>query len=142
TAEAFASNEVALRPLRKPFYRKMGRHGSTEAEVQVALEGLDLTLKRMEGRLTQGCGPWLMGEAFSLADILVLPTADRMDDLGLSQMWSGSYPCVCTWYARIRERPSYPIAFYEGSRRSTRFKIDRTFTLPVERSRMPESPVA
>jgi glutathione S-transferase len=60
-------------------------------------------------------GPWLMGERFSLADIVVVPTIDRLDDLGLAPMWSG-YSGVAGWYARVKARPSYAAAFYPGSR--------------------------
>ena len=38
--------------------------------------------------------PWLMGEQFTLADVLVMPSIDRMADLGLSHVWEGKYPRV------------------------------------------------
>jgi glutathione S-transferase len=39
-------------------------------------------------------GPWLMGEQFTLADVLVMPSIDRMTDLGLSTVWDGKYPAI------------------------------------------------
>jgi glutathione S-transferase len=111
--QTFRAERADIRPLRKHFYRKMGVQGFSQDEIDASLDGLDLTLRRMEEALAKG--PWLMGEAFSLADIVVVPTIDRLDDLGLARMWSG-YPGVAGWYARIRTRPSYAAAFYPGSR--------------------------
>ena len=111
--ETFRNERADIRPLRKHFYRKMGAKGFSDAEVEASLDGLDLTLRRMEEAFAKG--PWLMGEQFSLADIVVVPTIDRLDDLGLAQMWGG-YPGVTGWYARIKARPSYAAAFYPGSR--------------------------
>lgn len=111
--EKFRAERADIRPLRKHFYRKMGAGGFSQAEIEASLDQLDLTLRRMEEALAKG--QWLMGEQFSLADIVVVPTVDRLDDLGLARMWRG-YPGVTAWYARIKARPSYAAAFYPGSR--------------------------
>jgi glutathione S-transferase len=113
--ETYRAERADIRPLRKHFYRKMGAKGFSPEEVEASLENLDLTLRRMEEALTKGDWPWLMGHQFSLADIAVLPTLDRLDDLGMAKMWSG-HPRVADWYARIKARPSYAAAFYPGSR--------------------------
>jgi glutathione S-transferase len=109
----FRTERADIRPLRKHFYRKMGANGFSQDEIDASLDGLDLTLRRMEEAL--GEGPWLMGDRFSLADIVVLPTVDRLDDLGLAHLWR-DYPGVTGWYTRIKARPSYAAAFYPGSR--------------------------
>jgi glutathione S-transferase len=57
-----------------------------------------------------------MGERFTLADICVIPTFDRMADLGYKNMWEEGYPAVTDWVDRSLERPSVKKAFYEGSR--------------------------
>jgi glutathione S-transferase len=111
--ETYRTERADIRPLRKHFYRKMGVKGFSPEEVEASLDNLDLTLRRMEEALAKG--PWLMGQDFSLADIVVLPTVDRLDDLGMADMWSG-YLKVADWYARIKARPSYAAAFYPGSR--------------------------
>jgi len=111
--ETYRTERADIRPLRKHFYRKMGKTGFSPEEVEASLDNLDLTLRRMEEALAEG--PWLMGEQFSLADIVVIPTIDRLDDLGMAHMWGG-YPGVAGWYARIKARPSYAAAFYPGSR--------------------------
>ena len=113
--ETYRAERADIRPLRKHFYRKMGTKGFSPEEVEASLDNLDLTLRRMEEALAKGNVPWLIGHQFSLADIVVLPTVDRLDDLGMADMWQG-YPRVADWYARIKARPSYAAAFYPGSR--------------------------
>lgn len=110
------------RPLRKHMYRRMGPQGFTRAEVQAALEQLDLTLARMEAMLQHR--PWLMGAHFTLADIMVIPTIDRMADLGLASRWS-NLPAVSAWYERVKTRPSFAATYYKGSRLSERLEISR-----------------
>ena len=61
-------------------------------------------------------GPWLMGEQFTLADVLVMPSIDRMADLGLSTIWEGKYPRVAEWYERLQARPAFKATYYPGSR--------------------------
>ena len=132
--ETYRAERADIRPLRKHFYRKMGKTGFSPEDVEASLEQLDLTLRRMQEALAKG--PWLMGEQFSLADIVVMPTIDRLDDLGMSHMWNG-YPGVAGWYARIRSRPSYVAAFYPGSRISqsgvTIQPLDHDNSTPVTR---------
>ena len=60
-------------------------------------------------------GPWLIGEELTLADISLVPTVVRMEDIGLAHMWS-DLPRVTDWYRRIQARASFAIAYYEGSR--------------------------
>jgi glutathione S-transferase len=61
-------------------------------------------------------GPWLMGEQFTLADVLVMPSIDRMADLGLSTVWDGKYPAVSRWYERLQARLAFKATYYAGSR--------------------------
>ena len=61
-------------------------------------------------------GPWLLGDMYSLADVIVAPLIDRMSDLGFAEMWEKDYPRVADWYARIQARPAWKIAFYRGTR--------------------------
>jgi glutathione S-transferase len=100
-------------PLRKHFYRKMGRKGFSKEEIDESLERLRQTLERMERSLEQT--QWLAHDTFTLADISIMPTIVRMEDLGLEYMWK-ELPRVTEWYARIRERPAYAKAYGPGSR--------------------------
>lgn len=90
-------------PLRAEFYRKMGTSGFSQEEVEESRRRLDLALSRMEAALASG--PWLCGDMFTLADISILPTIVRMEDLGMSDVWAGR-PRVMDWYARIMARPA------------------------------------
>ncbi len=119
--ERFRTQEADARPLRKHFYHRMGLHGFSNEDVAIALEELDLTLRRMQEMLANG--PWLLGSELSLADIVVTPTIDRMNDLGLSYKWKQKYPEISAWYARWQQRPSFAATYYPGTRLSERIKI-------------------
>lgn len=108
------------RPLRKHFYERMGQGGFGEKDMANAMEDLQKTVQRMEDALGDG-RPWLRGEQFTLADIAVAPSFDRMEDLALSHVWESGSPGVTAWYARLRARPSYDVAFYKGVRFSDVF---------------------
>jgi len=51
-------------------------------------------------------GPWLAGDAFSLADIAYAPYVTRLDHLQLSALWLHR-PHVDEWYARLQDRKGY-----------------------------------
>jgi glutathione S-transferase len=71
----------------------------------------DSYLQKMEDALARG--PWLGGDAFSLADIGVAPYVVRLDMLSMSEMWAGSRPALTDWFARIKSRPSFNAAFLD-----------------------------
>lgn len=81
--------------------------GVESSYLTAALIRFDRLLADMEDTL--GNGPWLAGNAFSLADIAYTPYATRLDHLQLAPMWA-KRPSVANWYARITDRPSYQIA--------------------------------
>jgi glutathione S-transferase len=68
-------------------------------------------LGRMEKALANR--PWLAGDTFSLADIAVTPYVNRLDMLGMSEMWTRSRPRVADWFARIKARPTFKVAFLD-----------------------------
>lgn len=117
--EAFAA-KAEKRPLRKHFYQKMSLNGFSQLEFDQALERLRQTLERMERALESS--EWVASDAFSVADIGLMPTIVRLDDLGLSHLWS-DLPRARTWYAACQERPSFAATFYPGAR----FKVSTTF---------------
>jgi len=100
-------------PLRKHFYNRMSREGFAKADIDEALEKLHDNLLRMERSLA--FGPWLLGDAFTLADVSLVPTLVRMQDIGLAHMWK-ALPQVGNWVRRIQDRPSFDKAYYAGSR--------------------------
>jgi glutathione S-transferase len=71
----------------------------------------DSYLGKMETALARQ--PWLAGERFSLADIAVTPYVNRLDMLGMAQMWTRSRPRVTDWFERIKARPTFKVAFLD-----------------------------
>jgi glutathione S-transferase len=103
-------------PLRKQLYERIGEAGFDAGEVRHSMEQLTGSLERAERAIAnQG---WLSGEGLTLADLVFLPTVVRLDDLGHSAMWT-HLPAVTQWYAALRARPSFDIAFFPGSRLTT-----------------------
>lgn len=100
------------KPLRKDFFLKMGRTGYSDEEMRKAEGRLRLATERMEDQL-RTAGPWLLG-AYSLADICIVPTMIRMDDIGMDGVWS-DLPRVSEWFARVQNRDAVKQTFYFGS---------------------------
>jgi glutathione S-transferase len=119
--EEFRAQQSDIRPVRKHFYRRMGTKGFQRADVEAALEQITSTCARMDAALAYG--PWLMGGQYTLADIVVTPSIDRMADLGFAHIWTDTYPRVAAWYARMQERPAFRQAYYKGTRMSETFPL-------------------
>ena len=64
-------------------------------------------------------GPWLLGKDITLADVAVMPSLIRIDDLGMPD-WQ-DLPRVVTWFDNIRAHPAFKPTFYHGSLVSERF---------------------
>jgi len=110
------------RPIKKHFFRQMGRHGFPQADLDAALERLRDTVTRLEAALRDG-RPWLIGSHFTLADICVTPTMDRLADLGLSDLWEDDAPHVGAWLKRVQGRPAVQATYYKGARLSDSYRI-------------------
>jgi glutathione S-transferase len=107
---------VDKHPIRKQFYKKMRKEqGFDERETESAIDRLRQTIERMEQGLEKSGGPWLMGENLTLADYAIVPTIDRMRDLGHEYLWA-NHPLVSAWFERIMERPAYKKTYYRGTR--------------------------
>ena len=118
---AFQKQQANVRPIRKRFYEKMGRKGFDDIEVDAAMDQFNATLNRMEQRL--GEATWLSGDTFGLADIIVLPLVDRMEDLNFTAMWEDHFSRVTDWFERSKARASFDAAFYPKSRLSEFLEI-------------------
>jgi glutathione S-transferase len=119
--QRFRTEQSDIRPIRKHFYRRMGPTGFKRAEVEAALDQIASTCARMDAALADG--PWLMGAQYTLADIVVTPSIDRMADLGYSGIWTDKYPRITAWYARMQARPAFRQAYYKGTRMSETFPL-------------------
>ena len=76
--------------------------GKRRAELGDRVDKLLVECRIWEGYV--GDGPYFTGEAFSIADIVVLPLFGTIiDGLGLPK---GDYPNLHAWYERCQSRPS------------------------------------
>jgi glutathione S-transferase len=123
--EGFRKEQSDVRPIRKHFYRRMTQNGFRRADVEAAIEQIGNTCARMDKALETG--PWLMGEQYTIADIVVTPSIDRMNDLGFASIWEGKYPRMTAWYARMQARPAFQKAYYKGTRMSETFQLRPAF---------------
>jgi glutathione S-transferase len=114
--KTFEGVESDRRPVRKQFYRRMGPSGFKKEDVLASLEQMSNTCARMNAALEKGS--WLVGDQFTLADIVVAPLIDRMADLGMEDIWTDKYPRVSDWYERMQARPAFQKTFYKGARMS------------------------
>lgn len=101
-------------PLRRDFYRQMGLKGFSDDAYEASLRRLRSTVERVSARLEDG-RPWLLGELFSVADIVLVPSVVRMADLGLQRLWD-DLTSVADWLARVEARPSFAVAYPPGAR--------------------------
>ncbi|MCZ6845860.1 MAG: glutathione S-transferase family protein, partial [Alphaproteobacteria bacterium] len=99
--------------LRREFFMRLNRTGFSDQEYDNSIRQLEMTVARIETALANG--PWLVGDQYTIADICVAPLFQRMEDLGMSDIWAES-PRVADWFERMKARPAYQEAFYEGSR--------------------------
>jgi glutathione S-transferase len=51
--------------------------------------------------------PFLVGDAYSLADAAITPYVLRAQLLGMAALWVDSRPNLTQWFERIRARPSF-----------------------------------
>jgi len=112
----FEDEQMNVRKIRKELFQRMGSpKGFTKEAVDRALESLGETCRRMNEAIARK-GPWIMGEQFTLADVLVMPSIDRLADLGLAGVWEGKYPHVSAWYERLKDKPAFQKTYYHGAR--------------------------
>lgn len=100
--------------LRKHFYAKLGPQGFPRDMVEESTEKLAACIDRVE-RACSDRGPYLLGSDISIADITLLPTIVRMEDIGMDQIWRDS-PGVSHWYALMKSNPAFDRAYPSGSR--------------------------
>jgi ganglioside-induced differentiation-associated protein 1 len=57
---------------------------------------------------------WLVGDAFSIADVALAPYVNRLDMMSMDAMWrNGRLPRVEGWFSRVRERPTFKPSFLD-----------------------------
>jgi len=113
-------NMLERMPLRKQMYKEFGKDGFDEAKYDGSMERLTKTMQRVAKVLDTG-QDWLVGNQYSIADIVLLPTVVRMVDLHLTHLWD-DYPAIQAWLDRAMARPSFDIAYYDGTRLRTEYE--------------------
>ena len=102
--------------IRKHFYQRLGKNQFSDAETRESIDRLQQTVDRVEAALGADGRPWLMGDRLTIADICLMPTIDRMADLGLQSMCEEEYPYVTGWYDRFAARDAFARTYYRGTR--------------------------
>jgi len=96
--------EAWIRAARKPY---------TEEERAAARGKLVAMLDRMEDSMRQT--KWLAGDAYSIADIALVPFVKRIDEeIAPDEMTPARHPRVAAWWASIQARPAFATARIEG----------------------------
>jgi glutathione S-transferase len=89
--------EAWLRAARKPY---------TEEERDAARAKLVQLLDKMEDALKPS--GWLVGNAYSIADIAAVPFVKRIDEeIAPDQVAANKHPRVAEWWAKIQARPAF-----------------------------------
>ena len=81
--------------------------GTENPAFPAAIKRLDRMIADMEGALADHEGPWLVGKAYSLADIGYAPYVTRLDHLKFLPGMIEKRPRVAAWYQRMRARQAY-----------------------------------
>ncbi|MGH0033847.1 MAG: glutathione S-transferase family protein [Myxococcota bacterium] len=106
-----ASWENIPDPARRAARRSVIEHGVAAPEMRGALEAFIGLLDRMETLLASH--PWLVGDAFSLADACALPYVLRLEHLALGHLVAAR-PRAAAWFERIQALESYPAMISDG----------------------------
>jgi glutathione S-transferase len=93
------------RPYLIPTLKKMFLSPPDPEAVAQSRKMLATVLQKMNRQLAQS-GPWLAGETYSLADIAAAPAIDRIQRLGMADLWD-DLPALSSWVERITHRPAY-----------------------------------
>jgi glutathione S-transferase len=85
--------------------KEIVRQGMSAPRVDRTFRLYDSYLQKMEDTLADQ--RWLAGDTYSLADIAMAPYVNRLDMLGMSEMWISRRPRLTEWFERMRSRPSF-----------------------------------
>jgi glutathione S-transferase len=88
------------------------QHGLAAPGAAEKIRLYDAYLAKMERALARS--EWLVGDAFSMADIAMTPYVNRLNALAMHAMWQGGrLPNVERWFERVRARPTFQPAFVQ-----------------------------
>ncbi len=116
-ASQWSEEELAQRMARIPTaerreaWMRVARKPYTEEEKAEAMRGLLLLLEKMDGMLRATGTGWVVGNAYSIADIGAVPFVMRINELNPEAL--RDHPLVQDWWARVQARPSFATARIE-----------------------------
>jgi glutathione S-transferase len=120
--EGFLFHFDRMRPLLFAMLRlggieNMDRIPPVAAAIRRSREDLRGFLDRLEAQLAQRGGPWILGEAFTLADVSWLVIFERLRQASCEEVFldPSERPEVAAYWERLRTRPSYREAILEHS---------------------------
>jgi glutathione S-transferase len=91
---------------RQEAWQRVARKPYTEEERDAARAKLVQLLDRMESALAPS--GWLVGSAYSIADIAAAPFAKRIDEeIAPDEMAADRHPRVNEWWSKVQARPAY-----------------------------------
>lgn len=99
---------LARAPLERQQAWRKALDGFDSVDREIARGLLPVRLERMEAALGQT--PWLAGEDYSLADIVVFPTASALPHVAPDLVNAKATPRVLEWLERMRARPAVQAA--------------------------------
>lgn len=92
---------------RQEAWMRVARRPYTSEEEDEARRQLAIMLDRMEAAMKEQ-GGWLVGGAYSIADIAAVPFVKRIDEeISPEAVQVEQRPHVATWWASIQERPAF-----------------------------------
>ncbi|CAN5747344.1 maleylacetoacetate isomerase [soil metagenome] len=97
---------------RREAWMRVARKPYTDEEKAEAMRGLMLLLDRMDAMLLATGTGWLVGDAYSIADIGAVPFVMRISELNPKGL--EAHPLVVAWWARAQARPSFAVARIEA----------------------------
>ncbi len=100
-------------PERRERMRRIVGGGFERDEIEHAFERLGFVMERAEADLADG--PWLAGEAYSLADIAMLAIVHRLTELRPAMLDRDRFPRVNDWLDRMMDRPAVRRVYAPGT---------------------------
>lgn len=97
---------------RREAWVRIARKPYTEEEKAEALRKLLLLVERMEDMLGASEAPstWLIGGAYSLADIAAAPFIARIAEIAPAALTETAHPRVHRWWQAMQQRPAFAAA--------------------------------
>jgi glutathione S-transferase len=94
---------------------RLGRLGPAVAALAKSRKQMGQHLDALEAQLKEGGGPWILGDAFTLADVGWLVILERLVQVDSLHVFVGSdkRPACAAYWERLQQRPAYRAAITE-----------------------------